>query len=282
MSSFFRYPGGKSKFQSKIVDALLIRSLETGLQYREPFFGGGGVGLKFLEIWTHVKDVWINDRDVGIACLWSSVLAYPQLLINEIGTFEPHPDKFYSFKEELLALDRSSSWIPSDPFDIVDIGFKKLVVHQLSFSGLGTKAGGPLGGKSQESKYKIDCRWSPNYLIKKIRRFSDMFSDFNVQYGYCTALDFSVLVQDDTRKAILYLDPPYFNKGSELYQYSFTIEEHEYLAHLLERSSHDWVLSYDDCPEIRKLYSWASIEKINANYTIRNARVKSELIICPE
>ncbi len=272
-----RYPGGKSKFQSKIVDALLIRSLETGLQYREPFFGGGGIGLKFLEIWTHVKDVWINDRDVGIACLWSSVLAYPQLLVNEIGMFEPHPDKFYSFKEELLALHM----MPTDPVDIVNIGFKKLAVHQLSFSGLGTKAGGPLGGKSQESKYKIDCRWSPNYLIKKIRRFSDMFSDLKVQYGYCTALDFSVLVQDDTRKAILYLDPPYFNKGSELYQHSFNTEDHEYLAHLLERSPHDWVLSYDDCPEIRKLYSWASIEQINANYTIRNARVKSELIICP-
>src|ERR1700675_1700142 len=109
--------------------------------------------------------------------------------------------------------------MPPDPADIVDVGFKKLVVHQLSFSGLGTKAGGPLGGKSQESKYKIDCRWSPNYLIKKIRRFSDMFSNLNVQYDYCPALDFSVLVQDDTRKAILYLDPPYFNKGSELYQH---------------------------------------------------------------
>lgn len=275
--SFFRYPGGKTKFKSKIVDALMIRSVERGYQYREPFFGGGGVGLSFLETWTHVKDVWINDRDVGIACLWSSVLAYPQLLVDEIGMFQPHPDKFYSFKEELLALHM----MPSEPADIVEVGFKKLVVHQLSFSGLGTKAGGPLGGKSQESKYKIDCRWSPNYLIKKIRRFSDMFSDLNVQYGFCTALDFSVLVQDDTKKAILYLDPPYFNKGSELYQHSFNIADHEYLANILEDCPHDWVLSYDDCPEIRKLYSWASIDQITANYTIRNARVKSELIITP-
>lgn len=275
--SFFRYPGGKAKFQDKIEDKLLARSQREGLQYREPFFGGGGIGLKFLESNPFIKDVWINDRDVGIACLWSSVFAYPDFLIDEIKEFEPHPDKFYSFKEELLALDT----MPSDPAGIVDVGFKKLAVHQLSFSGLGTKAGGPLGGKSQESKYKIDCRWSPLYLIKKIKSFNDLFSDLNIQYGYCTDLDYETLVRDDSRKAFLYLDPPYFNKGNELYQYGFKIEDHERLARILERSPHDWVLSYDDCPEIRKLYSWATVEQINANYTIRTARVKSELIIYP-
>ena len=30
--------------------------------------------------------------------------------------------------------------------------FKKLAIHQISYSGLGTKSGGPLGGEKQQSK----------------------------------------------------------------------------------------------------------------------------------
>jgi DNA adenine methylase len=276
--SFFRYPGGKAKFQDKIEHKIVERTKREGLQYREPFFGGGGIGLKFLENNPSVKSVWINDRDIGIASLWSSVLAYPTMLKAYVRAFEPTPAKFYEFKEELLGLDT----MPFTIVDVIAIGFKKLAIHQLSFSGLGTKAGGPLGGKSQESKYKIDCRWSPDYLCKKIDRFHHLFSKLTIQYGFCTSLDFELMIQDESKKALLYLDPPYFNKGNELYQYGFKNEDHERLAYLLERTPHDWVLSYDDCPEIRKLYKWATVEQIEANYTIRSARVKSELIIYPQ
>jgi site-specific DNA-adenine methylase len=40
-----------------------------------------------------------------------------------------------------------------------------------------------------------------------------------------------------------------------------------------------WLLSYDDCKEIRKLYDWAGIEKIDVNYSIGGSTKKSELLI---
>jgi site-specific DNA-adenine methylase len=48
MASFFRYPGGKSKLRAQIVDCLSTQAYESGLEYREPFFGGGSIGLKLL------------------------------------------------------------------------------------------------------------------------------------------------------------------------------------------------------------------------------------------
>ena len=53
-------------------------------------------------------------------------------------------------------------------------GFMKIAVHQLSYSGLGLRSGGPLGGRSQASPYKIDCRWSPEYIYKKMMATRDI------------------------------------------------------------------------------------------------------------
>jgi len=43
--SFIRYPGGKQKFKSEILAKL---QLHPSLEYREPFFGGGSIGLEVL------------------------------------------------------------------------------------------------------------------------------------------------------------------------------------------------------------------------------------------
>src|SRR5262249_51907142 len=73
--SFFRYPGGKSKLQDDIVKRL-AEANPSGLEYREPFFGGGSVGLKLLADASSSTRIWINDKDVGIACLWTAVIRH--------------------------------------------------------------------------------------------------------------------------------------------------------------------------------------------------------------
>ena len=61
------------------------------------------------------------------------------------------------------------------------------------------------------------------------------------------------------------------------------------MASALKESTNPWVLSYDDCEEIRKLYEWAGIDKVSVSYSItatkdkesgkRSSRAKEELII---
>jgi DNA adenine methylase len=276
MAGFFRYPGGKSKLKLWILDRLSQQAQDKNLEYREPFFGGGSIGLELLQEPYDIKSLWVNDKDPGIACLWTSVIRYPEELKTCVRSFQPSVDYFHLFKQELLSIDK----VDDNRGDIVKTGFMKLAIHQTSYSGLGTKSGSPLGGKEQKSKYKIDCRWSPDYICKKIDRIHSKLSVFEIRHDSCTSSDFQDLIEDDSRRSLLYLDPPYYIKGNELYQKGFTERDHERLAESLKKTSHKWVLSYDDCPEIRNMYAgWAVIEQIQANYSINSSRSKPELLI---
>lgn len=272
--SFFRYPGGKAKLRPRILEEL--RKVRAGsTQYREPFFGGGSIGIELQKV-DPFKSFWINDKDPALYCLWESVFFHSLEFTERIKAFIPKVDEFYQIRDELNNLVTP----PTDEGKIVDIGFKKLAIHQISYSGLGTKSGGPLGGKTQNSKYKIDCRWSKEHICKKLEKIRVSFRGTNVK---CTNLDFTKVIDDDNQTSLIYLDPPYVDKGAELYQYSFKEQDHRRLADALKNTSHPWVLSYDDAPLVRELYDedWAVITDVNVNYTISTSRNKSELIIIP-
>jgi DNA adenine methylase len=248
-----RYPGGKSKLSNRLIEKFKIAG-----QFREPFFGGGSIGVKMLD---SVKNMWVNDKDYGISCFWNSVAKYPQELIDKIQSFVPSVESFYQIKNELLTEVNQN---------IVDVGFKKLAIHQISYSGLGVKSGGPLGGEKQESQYKVNCRWSPDYICNKIVKLNKKINSIKF---ICTNLDFQEVIENTT-PCFIYLDPPYFVKGNELYQYGFSLEDHSRLAKSLKETNHSWVLSYDDCSEVRELYNWACIEEISTKYTITNLKNK--------
>ena len=84
--SFFRYPGGKSKIKDILIEKI-NQAYENNynLEYREPFIGGGSVCINFLSQKNKQTDkIWINDKDVGIAWLWTSVSNNPNKLIYKI------------------------------------------------------------------------------------------------------------------------------------------------------------------------------------------------------
>jgi DNA adenine methylase len=278
--SFFRYPGGKSKLKKQIA-AKLNDISESNLEYREPFFGGGSIGLLVLQEKPNLKQIWINDFDLGIASLWTTLIQQPDLLKDLVNHFDPSVEAFDQFKKELID---SSSQLTSD-VEVANFG--------ISYSGLGTKSGGPLGGREQKSNYKINCRWSPKYICNKIDLLHKRFSQFSIRNNCCTNLDFSEVINDNEYDAIIYLDPPYFDKGNDLYQHGLNEKDHQRLADCLRNTNHQWVLSYDDCPEIRKFYDWADIESIDGvSYSItalknketgeRTSRTKPELLIMPK
>jgi DNA adenine methylase len=217
--------------------------------------------------------VWLNDLDPGIAAIWSSVVKYPAKLQAVIRQFTPSVDRYRQFREDLRNGVRNGN-----PKAVVDRGFRKLALHQMSFSGLGEMAGGPLGGWSQESQYKIDSRWSPKQLVKSIDKYHVLLARFQVK---CTSLDFSAVLTGGPA-ALIYLDPPYFHAGSVCYRHAFTWQDHDRLAQMLRTTEHHWVLSYDDCPEARRLYRWARIRTVPVKYSIAGSQCKSELLITKE
>ena len=66
--------------------------------------------------------------------------------------------------------------------------------------------------------------------------------------------DFEVLIKHyDRPDAFIYCDPPYYT-SEYVYECGFTWEDHVRLHDALASASGKWLVSYNDCPEIRELY----------------------------
>lgn len=73
----------------------------------------------------------------------------------------------------------------------------------------------------------------------------------------------------DRPEALFYVDPPYFNT-EKYYQIDFSKEDHERLYHCLKNIKGRFVLSYNDCPYIRKLYKEYEIMDFTRNNNLIN------------
>lgn len=278
--ALIRYPGSKEKLAKKIIShfpwemSFPLWMDHNRWEYREPFFGAGAVGLKILRMLPPSCNAWINDKDYALVCLWQAVLNDIDNLIEKIARHEPSVDKFYQYKKE----DGQSN------IDPLELGFRKLVLHQTSFSGLGYKSGGPLGGRNQNNPlYTVGCRWSKANLIHNAVQAHKILA--GVANLKITCKDFAELI-DDRQEVFLYLDPPYFEKGEELYKYDMSNDDHKRLCRLLRSTPNKWILSYDDHFIIRKFYSsWTEIYELETTYSTaeqRGSRPKNkEILIIP-
>lgn len=261
-SVLIRYPGSKDRTASVILDQL------GGLCERrlcEPFAGTGAVTYEAIRRGL-VDYVWLNDIDPFIVDLHRTVRDDHLSLVELISGYTPQVDDFYD-------------WRSSPPTDSLTNAFRTIVLHQISFSGLGRKAGSPIGGTNQAAaKYKVDCRWNPALLRTKIRNM----------YRLLTSVDLTITSGDwsECPDWAWYVDPPYFEQGSALY--SAGSLDHGALCARLMMKAEPWVLSYDDAAPIRDLYgSWAHVEHglietyLNHGRQRPNYR-KQELLIWPK
>lgn len=254
-----RYPGSKDKHINLL--APFLKQAEVSRTVYEPFAGTAAVTFYLLRN-SMVDYYHINDIDEGIAALWKTVKNNPTKLIKQIKLYSPNVADFYDFKT-------------NKGDTVFDKAFRKLVLHQVSFSGLGAMAGGPLGGKSQSSKYGVDCRWYPNKLEETILACSKLLNSVD---GTITSTSWEKPVSLAIKnEGFIYLDPPYYVKGNQLYVEGSV--KHDSLAEKL-KESHDFVLSYDDTPEIRELYKWANIQKIDVRSHLHHKMI-TDVAITP-
>ncbi len=258
--SLIRYPGSKAKLLDPIMsqmpqEMLGLWSCATGWEYREPFFGAGAVGFRMLEELSPKCPVWLNDKDPWMVALWRAVREQPVALQRAIAVFVPTAEAFYEFK----ATDGSD-------LPIVEAGFRKLALHQMSMSGFGAKSGGPLGGRDQRNAaYPVDCRWNPQRLKRDVHLLHKLLTKFpNLKI---TCGDFGALLESAPQTCFTYLDPPYVQAGKALYKYNMESIDHTRLADALRGAQCQWLVSYDEHPLVRSLYDWAEFLEIDVKYS---------------
>ena len=213
-----RYPGGKSKIYERVKNLIEINAL-TDRTYVEPFAGGFGIGIKLL-CDNIVQTAILNDYDSHIYNFWLSVLYHTDDLLRMIN------DTPVTLGER----DRQKAVYMDDDADEVSDGFATLFLNRVNFSGI--IKGGPLGGLSQSGIYKIDCRFNKVDIANKIQQIA-LFNNRIELYNYDASKLITEHLNGRIHTSFFNIDPPYVEKGPELYTNYFKEEDHRSLARVI-------------------------------------------------
>ena len=250
-----RYPGGKGKVAAYVKNILTLNNLED-CHYIEPYAGGAAVALELL-FHEYAKTIHINDLDPGVAAFWRSVLYKTDELCKLIHNAKMDMSEWQ--KQRAIALSKTS-------LGDVDRGFATFFMNRTNRSGI--LRAGVIGGKEQAGTWKLDARFNRNELIQRIEKIASLSNRIRF-----TELDASSLLKEITHKknTFLYLDPPYFGKGKDLYTHFYTHEDHRLIAKAISTLNDvKWIVSYDDVDKISELYGRFRCIRYTLSYSVQN------------
>jgi len=261
-----RYPGGKAKLASYMKLLLSKNNLEGG-EYVEVYAGGASVALALL-LDGYVSRIHLNDIDPGVHAFWHSVLHDSEALCKLIR------NKRVSVAE----WDRQKA-IYHDVEDQSPVhrGFATFFLNRTNRSGIISSAG-MIGGRKQAGDYRLNARYNKKDLIKRIERIADRAH--NVELHQLDGAELlTKLVPTLPSRTLVYLDPPYYVKGGRrLYANSYHHDDHCTIAKLIAKSERPWAVSYDNAPEIRRMYSAFRHRTFSLSYTATTRSVGEEIL----
>jgi len=134
----------------------------------------------------------------------------------------------------------------------LEVGFSTFFLNRTNRSGIIN--GGVIGGKQQDSDWTLDARFNKLDLITRIEKISEQKEKISL-YNQDAAQFIAKTIPSLPTKSLIYLDPPYYIKGRGLYQNYYGHDAHVAIAKLVStKIKRYWIVSYDDTPEIRKMY----------------------------
>lgn len=252
----------------------LIRSIRAlnslnATDLAEPFAGGAGASLSLL-YGADTRQIWLNDRDRAIFDFWWSLLNRSGAFLEKLRDTPINIAAWYQQRKTYLSKQKTSR---------IDRGFSTFYLNRCNRSGVIIN-GGPIGGYEQAGDWKLDVRFNKKELIQrceKVAEYRDRIKPFNKD-----GIDFIQNLNLD--RTTLFIDPPYYGKGNLLYLNLLTKDYHTKLSKVLRTMKNAaWILTYDDCPEIRQLYDqWANVRSFSLRYTAAQKRRGQEILITPK
>ena len=267
-NSPLRYPGGKAVLSDFLAATIEANGIED-CTYVEPYAGGAGAAINLL-LAGKVARIVLNDADRSVWSFWHSILHHTDAFIELVKTT---PVSVAEWKKQRAIYH-------ARPRRIVELGFAAFYLNRCNRSGIMTN-GGVIGGLDQKGKWKIDARYNQVELIRRIERIAALRERIRVcQLDAIKFLRSDMLPEKDRSRYFIYLDPPYYVKGSRLYLNFYEPKDHAVLAQFLRRIKNvRWLVTYDNTPEIRKLYAWSKITDFQLHYSAASSKQGSEIMI---
>lgn len=258
-----RYPGGKTKMGPFLAELFRANKL-VGSEYAEPYAGGGGAAL-FMLFRGYAKRILLNDIDPAVASFWRAVTNHSERFARVI---EAIPLTVKEWDRQRLGY--------ASPGITFDRGFAFFYLNRTNRSGI--MNGGIIGGRAQSGTWRIDARFNRTQLASQVRAIGAMSKQITVTRS--DALDFmDSLPRPRMARVFTYLDPPYYGAGQHLYLNSYDAADHQQIARRLRTFRQPWLLTYDDCPEIRALYPGFNVSSSELSYSAREVRRGKEIVV---
>lgn len=255
-----RYPGGKGRLGHWLREVIASNNLRD-CPYIEPFAGGAGAAVFLL---THgcVSRIHINDLDPLVSTFWSVVATHPARLAAMVRSAEVTLPARERAKEVVRNLTNAAP---------LELAFSVFLLNRTSRSGI--LSGGPIGGREQSGRYKVDARFNREGLANRIEQIGSLANRITV-----TQADAADLLSDIGRrkKQLVYCDPPYYVKGHQLYKSHYADADHAQIAKSVSRLKCPWLVTYDPHPRIDDLYAEHSKLTFNLHYSTHLGRPKAE------
>lgn len=251
-----RYPGGKGRLGAWLAGLIKHNNL-MDRQYIEPYAGGAGAAV-YLLLNNFIDRILINDLDVGVYAFWWSVFHDTGKLVSLINETPITIDTWEEQKAAMLLADNS---------DLVKLGFATFFLNRTNRSGI--IRGGVIGGKAQNGDYKLDARFNKKGLIERIEALAKFREKVKVSNA-----DAIQLINDEAvaAESIYYLDPPYYDKGAQLYRNHYKPSDHLAISQSVAALKAPWVVTYDNCVEICELYKTHSKHELSFHYSTHLSR----------
>ncbi|WP_406676401.1 DNA adenine methylase [Moorella sp. ACPs] len=260
-----RYPGGKGRLGPWLGELVRYNRISGGW-YVEPYAGGAGAAI-YLLLEGYVDHIVINDIDPLIYAFWWAVLNDTDNLLRLINDTPITIDSWHKQKKVYASPEQYST---------TEVGFATFFLNRTNRSGILTA--GVIGGQGQKGHYKLDARFNKKELSRRIQRIA--MRRRHISIYQLDALELlNKLIDDLPKKTLIYLDPPYYNKGSLLYKNYYKENDHIKVAEKIKGLKLPWVLTYDDCEPIRFLYRGYPSVKFSLHYSTNLKRPKATEIM---
>ncbi|NWD70758.1 DNA adenine methylase [Pseudomonas gingeri] len=257
-----RYPGGKGRLGVWLAQLIEHNDLQDGC-YVEPYAGGAGAAV-YLLLNNYIKQIVINDLDPVVHAFWWALLNDTEELVEKIWNTPVTMDTWYEQKAIITTEDASN---------LSQLGFATFFLNRTNRSGI--IKGGVIGGKDQKGNYKLDARYNKEDLTNRIRRLGAMRDQIQLLNMDAMTLLTSEVI-DINENTLVYLDPPYYKKGSQLYRNHYQPEDHAAISETVKKMRTPWLVTYDNCDEINLLYSDAKGVEFSLHYSTHLARPKAQ------
>lgn len=269
-NSFIKWAGGKRQLITTLDSRLPDNFDKQITKYVEPFVGGGSYLFHMVEKHPKLKRVVINDVNYRLINCYTIIRDHPKELNNKMklladlyNTIDSDEDK-----KEMYNLIRKQ--FNQDEGDELELASYFIFLNKTCFNGL----------------YRVNSRGEFNVPFGKYAH-PNLFDENRI--NSCSELlqkakivtgDFDRLVNEATKHAFFYLDPPYrpISKTSSFTEYDKTpfkdedqIRVKEFCDAIDDKESY-FLLSNSDCQDdfFEKLYEEYYVEKIKARRNINS------------